>query len=150
MSAENRLTLTRARDSRDRVIAALSEHFAHDALDVDEFERRITVAHTSESAEEIDALLSDLSPLTPSTTAVIPAAKVGLAVMPAERVRAEQTMLDDEGMATLYFQVNRNLVNPRITGWVDNIVDHHRTRWLCERPTGVTVAGGAARARPPG
>jgi len=93
MSAENRLTLTRARDSRDRVIAALSEHFAHDALDVDEFERRITVAHTSESAEEIDALLSDLSPLTPSTTAVIPAAKVGLAVMPAERVRAEQTML---------------------------------------------------------
>ncbi|HET6150336.1 MAG TPA: DUF1707 domain-containing protein [Polyangia bacterium] len=93
MSAENRLTLARARDSRDRVIAALSEHFAHDALDVDEFERRITVAHTSESAEEIDALLADLPALAPNPAAVIPAAKAALAVMPAERVRAEQTML---------------------------------------------------------
>ena len=43
MPAENRLVLARARESRDRVIAALSEHFAHDAIDVDEFERRITV-----------------------------------------------------------------------------------------------------------
>jgi hypothetical protein len=93
MAAENRLTLTRARDSRDRVIAALSEHFAHDGIDVDEFERRITVAHTSESPEEIDALLSDLPALAPSTAALVPAAKIGPAVLPAERVRSEQTML---------------------------------------------------------
>jgi hypothetical protein len=93
LAAENRLTLTRARDSRDRVIAALSEHFAHDGIDVDEFERRITVAHTSESPEEIDALLSDLPALAPSTAALVPAAKIGPAVLPAERVRSEQTML---------------------------------------------------------
>jgi hypothetical protein len=93
MAAENRLTLAQARDSRDRVIAALSEHFAHDALDVDEFERRITVAHTSESPEEIDALLSDLPALAPSSGALVPAAKVGPAVLAAEQVRTEQTML---------------------------------------------------------
>jgi oligopeptide transport system substrate-binding protein len=45
--------------------------------------------------------------------------------------RAEQTMLDDEGMAPIYFVVNRNIVNPKITGWVDNAVNFHRARWLC-------------------
>jgi len=64
--------------------------------------------------------------------------------------QAESIMLDDVPVAPIFFYVNKNLVHPKITGWVDNIVDHHRTRWLCERPTGVTVAGGAARARPPG
>jgi hypothetical protein len=89
MAPENRLTLTRARESRDRVIAALSDHFAHDSLDVDEFERRVTVAHTSESPDEIEALLSDL----PATTTVAPAMKVAPALVPAAQVRAEQTML---------------------------------------------------------
>ena len=45
--------------------------------------------------------------------------------------RAEQTMLDDEGMAPIYFVVNRNIVNPTVTGWVDNAVNFHRARWLC-------------------
>jgi oligopeptide transport system substrate-binding protein len=45
--------------------------------------------------------------------------------------RAEQTMLDDEGMAPIYFIVNRNIVNPKVTGWVDNAVNFHRARWLC-------------------
>lgn len=45
--------------------------------------------------------------------------------------RAEQLMLDDEGMAPLYFVVNRNLVSPRVTGWVDNAENFHRARWLC-------------------
>jgi uncharacterized membrane protein len=49
MAPENRSTLTPARESRERVIAVLSDHFAHDVLDVDEFERRITRARTSES-----------------------------------------------------------------------------------------------------
>jgi oligopeptide transport system substrate-binding protein len=45
--------------------------------------------------------------------------------------RAEQIMLDDEGMAPIYFIVNRNIVNPKITGWVDNSENFHRARWLC-------------------
>jgi oligopeptide transport system substrate-binding protein len=44
---------------------------------------------------------------------------------------AETMMLTDAPIAPIYFYINKNLVNPRITGWVDNIVDHHRTRWLC-------------------
>ncbi len=44
---------------------------------------------------------------------------------------AEQTMLDDEGMAPIYFVVNRNIVNPKITGWVANSENFHRARWLC-------------------
>jgi Domain of unknown function (DUF1707)/Cell wall-active antibiotics response 4TMS YvqF len=91
MPPENRLTMTRTRESRDRVIAALSDHFAHDALDVDEFERRITVAHTSESADEIDALLSDLPALAPASP-ISPAPKTAPALVPASQVRAEQTM----------------------------------------------------------
>jgi oligopeptide transport system substrate-binding protein len=45
--------------------------------------------------------------------------------------RAERIMLTDAPIAPLYFYVNKNLVSPRVTGWVDNIVDHHRSRYLC-------------------
>jgi oligopeptide transport system substrate-binding protein len=45
--------------------------------------------------------------------------------------RAEQLMLDDEGMAPIYFVVNRNLVSRRVTGWVNNAPNFHRARWLC-------------------
>jgi oligopeptide transport system substrate-binding protein len=45
--------------------------------------------------------------------------------------RAEQLMLDDEGMAPLGFSVSRSLVSPKVTGWVDNPLNNHRARWLC-------------------
>jgi oligopeptide transport system substrate-binding protein len=44
---------------------------------------------------------------------------------------AEQVMLNDEAMIPLFFVVNRNLVSPRVTGWVDNVENFHRARWLC-------------------
>ncbi len=54
---------------------------------------------------------------------------------PAKRAdymaEAEHMMLEDAPIAPVYFYINKNLVNPRVTGWVDNLVDHHRTRWLC-------------------
>lgn len=93
MAAETRLTLAQERETRDRVIAALSEHFAHDVLDVDEFERRITIAQTSESPAEIDALLSDLPALPAAAGTTAPATKITPALVPASQVRAEQTML---------------------------------------------------------
>ena len=49
---------------------------------------------------------------------------------------AERIMLEDAPVAPIYFYVNKNLVNPRITGWVDNIIDHHRTRYLCVKDRG--------------
>lgn len=44
---------------------------------------------------------------------------------------AEAIMLDDAPIAPIYFYVNKNLVSPRITGFVDNIVDQHRARYWC-------------------
>lgn len=45
--------------------------------------------------------------------------------------KAEQIMLDDMPIIPMWYEVNRALVDPRVTGWVDNIVDIHRTRYLC-------------------
>ncbi|HKR88990.1 MAG TPA: peptide ABC transporter substrate-binding protein [Phenylobacterium sp.] len=47
--------------------------------------------------------------------------------------RAEQTMLNDEAVAPVYFGVTRNLVSPRVTGWEGNMENRHRARWLCVR-----------------
>jgi hypothetical protein len=83
MAGENRTTAARMHAARERAIAALQEHFAQDDLDVEEFERRVTEAHTAQSPEALTALTHDLTPLesepagAPSgTTALIPAADV--------------------------------------------------------------------------
>jgi oligopeptide transport system substrate-binding protein len=47
--------------------------------------------------------------------------------------RAERIMLDGASVAPVFFYVNKNLVSPKVTGWVDNIIDHHRSRYLCLR-----------------
>jgi len=44
---------------------------------------------------------------------------------------AEQIMLDELPYIPIVFYVNKSLVNPNVTGWVDNIVHIHRTRYLC-------------------
>jgi oligopeptide transport system substrate-binding protein len=61
--------------------------------------------------------------------------------------QAEALMLSEYAIAPLYFQVNKNLVNPRLTGWVDNIVDHHRARWLCTADARTRVATATAGPR---
>jgi hypothetical protein len=71
----DRALIRLAQETRERVIARLSDHFAHDTLDVDEFERRVTIAQTSDDPADIEALLADLSgvdaPAAPAT-AVVP------------------------------------------------------------------------------
>lgn len=47
-------------ETRQITIDALMEHFANDAMDVDEFERRVGIAHTAETADELKDLLKDL------------------------------------------------------------------------------------------
>ena len=88
LTQPNRALIRRAQETRERVIARLSDHFAHDALDVDEFERRVTVAQTSEDPADIQALLADLpevgGPIAPAR-AVVPT--VVPALLPAERDR---------------------------------------------------------------
>ncbi len=48
--------------------------------------------------------------------------------------RAEQLLLDEEGLAPIYFVVNRNLVSRRVTGWQVNASNFHRARWMCLTP----------------
>src|SRR5262245_8765656 len=91
-SPENRLVLAQARETRERVITALQEHFANDVLDVDEFERRVTLAHTSESVEEIQALVGDL-PAPGGGAAPAPAAPPRNALVPAAQVRPSASVL---------------------------------------------------------
>ncbi len=45
--------------------------------------------------------------------------------------KAEQIMLDDMPIIPMWYEVNRALVDPRVSGWTDNIVDIHRSRYLC-------------------
>lgn len=44
--------------------------------------------------------------------------------------QAEQLALKDNAMAPLMFYVSRNLVNPAISGWENNIQDDHPSRWI--------------------
>ncbi|MEI9889871.1 MAG: peptide ABC transporter substrate-binding protein [Caulobacteraceae bacterium] len=45
--------------------------------------------------------------------------------------KAEHLMLEDAAVAPIWFQINYNLVNPWVTGWVDNIGDKHPSRYIC-------------------
>lgn len=47
-------------DTRQVTIDALMEHFANDVMDVEEFERRVEIAHRATSADELKGLLKDL------------------------------------------------------------------------------------------
>lgn len=44
---------------------------------------------------------------------------------------AETQILKDAAVAPIFFYVNKNLVSPKVTGFVDNLVDWHPTRYLC-------------------
>jgi len=84
MAIENRLALGRVREARERAIAILQENFAHDVLDVDELERRVSAAHTSQSEAELAALVADLQPFegaasSPVVNALVPASEVNAA-----------------------------------------------------------------------
>ena len=88
LARPDRAAQARVHDARERAIATLSDGFANDALDVDEFERRVTLAHTSESAEEIAALTSDL----PAATTALAKATVALAPATADDGVAPETV----------------------------------------------------------
>ena len=44
---------------------------------------------------------------------------------------AEQMMLDDMPVIPMWYQVTKNLVDPTLTGFVDNADDVHRSRYIC-------------------
>ena len=62
--------------------------------------------------------------------------ELGMEKRAALMMKAEQIMLDDMPVIPMWYEVNRALVSPKVTGWVDNIVDIHRSRYLCIDRTG--------------
>jgi oligopeptide transport system substrate-binding protein len=54
--------------------------------------------------------------------------------------QAEAIVNKESGFVPMWFLTNRNLVSPRITGWIDNANDYHRSRFLCT----TDVTGGGA------
>jgi len=71
--------LVSLRTAREQAIAALSDAFAHDVIELDEFERRLTLAHRASSLSEVAQTVSDLSPAR-SVTALTPSAAPLLAL----------------------------------------------------------------------
>jgi len=64
--------LAALRDAREQAIAQLSDAFAHDLIEVEEFERRVTLAHRASSLSQVEQTVLDLTAAAPST-ALVPA-----------------------------------------------------------------------------
>ncbi len=45
--------------------------------------------------------------------------------------QAEEIMLGEYPLTPMWFQVTKNLVDPTLTGWEENAIDQHRSRFLC-------------------
>jgi oligopeptide transport system substrate-binding protein len=45
--------------------------------------------------------------------------------------QAERMAMEDATVAPIYHYVSKNLVSPQMTGWVPNLADWHRTRYVC-------------------
>jgi hypothetical protein len=71
----NKAPLVAVRDRREQIIEWLSDQFASDALEMEEYERRIDMAHQATSAAALDLVVADLgmpaaAPV--ETTALVP------------------------------------------------------------------------------
>lgn len=71
---------------REQTIQALCRHFADDSLTVEEFERRVELAHRAGTIAELQALLADL-PVTPPVRVEQPASRPR--PLPSENQAAE-------------------------------------------------------------
>lgn len=66
-----------------------------------------------------------------------------LQVRAAHMRKAEAILLADAPFAPVYYIASRNLVNPHITGWINNPIDTHGSQWLCQLPGRPAAAAGA-------
>lgn len=69
--------------TRQVTIDALCEHFANDAMEVEEFERRVEAAHRADTVDELKGLLSDM----PGGNLPAPAGGPAASESPARRYR---------------------------------------------------------------
>ncbi|HEV2131893.1 MAG TPA: DUF1707 domain-containing protein [Longimicrobiaceae bacterium] len=78
---------------RDRVIDALTEHYAYDHLDDQELEKRIDQAYQTTAITELDALIADLPALPASPLTRVPETAPDFSLAHAEEVRERQFIL---------------------------------------------------------
>jgi oligopeptide transport system substrate-binding protein len=43
---------------------------------------------------------------------------------------AEKLLLSEHPVMPLYFYVNKNMVDPRVRGWRDNVLNYHYSQYL--------------------
>jgi hypothetical protein len=85
--------LVSVREARERTISRLSDAFSIDDLDLEEFERRISLAHRAESLQELEPLVADL-PVPSATSALVPASPtMAVTVRRAGTGRHSQTLV---------------------------------------------------------
>ena len=70
---------------RERAVESLTAGFANGAIDVDELERRLALVHTVQRHSELQALVTDLVPVAPEITALVPAQKLRVIMGSIER-----------------------------------------------------------------
>jgi len=81
-------SLVSLRDARERTIAILSDLFAKDDLDLDDFEKRVSLVHRAGNVAEVDQVIADLS-VSGSDVKRQPAA----ALVPVSSVRPTETIV---------------------------------------------------------
>ena len=91
--------LVALRDRRERAIALLSDAFARDSVDLDEFERRLTLVHNAASVAEIEQVVCDVAPTETATPLPVPASR---ALVPLANVE------DRARLITVMGSVERN------------------------------------------
>jgi cell wall-active antibiotic response 4TMS protein YvqF/uncharacterized protein DUF1707 len=87
--------LVSLREARDKTIAILSDLFAKDDLELDEFEKRVSLVHRAGSVADVDKVIADL----PKPGALV-TTKPSSVVVPAANVRESQTIVAVFGGAT--------------------------------------------------
>jgi hypothetical protein len=82
------------REARERTISRLTDAFAVDDLELEEFERRISLAHRAESLGELEPLVADLPAASASTALVGSNPTSAVTVRRAGTGRRSQTMVN--------------------------------------------------------
>jgi hypothetical protein len=88
MEEPRALQRVEVRQARERAIAALTEAFTRDDLEMDELESRLSKAHSASTLEELAVLVSDLKPATDAIAERAPERTIA-----ASEVRESQTVV---------------------------------------------------------
>ncbi len=93
---------------RDAVVQQLTDAFAADVIDVDEFDRRIGLAHQSNEPAALQLLVRDLPESSTGLAANAADATAGTAISPAQQVVALARIDTQKSMTVILSSVNKD------------------------------------------